>query len=207
MCWQSAVVASSLLLLATCAQDGNRSVAPQGVTGPSDLIATSPERPWKANMEWAVVRLEWAGEPFSGVTSTFDGRCSVASDYVIYGKFWGQATHAGRFSGEGSHCSQLHMSPQGPGEVTYVDGEGRLVAANGSTLLLRWGHGTSGFDAATGTFWFKDQFTFAGGTGLFEGATGGGQEGGSFEDFQALLAGTPATMWMEGTITYGPGKR
>jgi hypothetical protein len=156
-----------------------------------------------------VVRLEWpeGAVPFTGVTSLFEGRCSEPSDYVIYATFAGQATHAGRFTGEGSHCSQLHMTPTGPGAVTYSDGRGTLLAANGSTLSLLWGDGTSGVDPATGATWFRDRFTFAGGTGFFDGATGGGEEGGSFTDFMALIAGTPAPMWMEGTITYGPGKR
>jgi hypothetical protein len=209
MCWRSAVVGLALLLVAACGQDGHRPVSPQGLTAPSELLAASPERPWKANLEWSVIRLEWAegAPPFTGVTSLFDGRCSEPSDYVIHGRFAGQATHAGRFTGEGSHCSQLHMTPAGPGAVTYSDGRGTLVAANGSTLSLRWDNGTSGYDPATGTHSFKDEFSFAGGTGLFEGATGGGEEGGSFTDFEAILAGTPATMWMEGTISYGPGNR
>jgi hypothetical protein len=86
-------------------------------------------------MDWWVTRIEWpeGAPPFTGATSLFDGRCSEPSDYVIYGSFAGQATHAGRFTGEGSHCSR-----------------GTLVAASGSTLLVRWGNGTSGFDPATG---------------------------------------------------------
>jgi hypothetical protein len=206
MCWKFVVVGSTLLLVAACARDGNPPVAPTAPS-PANLAAATPERPWKANMEWSVLGLDWAGVPFSGETSTFEGRCSVPSDYVIRGRFAGQATHAGRFAGEGSHCSQLHMTPDGPGAVTYSDGRGTLVAANGSTLSLRWDNGTSGFDPATGMHWFRDRFTFDGGTGLFEGATGGGEEGGSFSDFEAILAGTPATMWMEGTISYGPGNR
>jgi hypothetical protein len=209
MCWRSVVVGLALFLGATCGQNGDRPVSPQGLTAPSELSAASQELPWKANLEWSVSRLEWpaGAEPFTGVTSLFGGRCSEPSDYVIYARFAGQATHAGRFTGEGSHCSQLHMTPQGPGAVTYSDGRGTLVAANGSTLSLRWGNGTTGVNPATGLNWFRDRFTFVGGTGLFEGATGGGEEGGSFTDFQAILTGTPAAMWMEGTITYGPGKR
>jgi hypothetical protein len=198
-----------LLLVAACAQGGGQSASLEGATAPSSVASASPERPWKANLAWSVTRLEWpeGAVPFTGVTSLFNGRCSEPSDYVIYAKFEGEATHTGRFSGDGSHCSQLHMTPQGPGAVTYSDGRGTLVSANGSTLSLRWGNGTSGFDAATGETWFKDHFTFVGGTGLFEGATGGGQEGGHFTDFMAVISGTPAPMWMDGKISYGPGNR
>ncbi len=204
-----AVAVACVALLPGCQQTGAQSGALQNPAAPSLSSAASPERPWKADLAWKVTRLEWPDgqPPFSGATSTFNGRCSVPSDYVIYASFDGEATHGGRFTGDGSHCSQLHMTPQGPGAVTYSDGRGTLTSANGSTLSLRWGPGTSGFDAATGQFWFKDRFTFAGGTGLFAGATGGGEEGGRFSDFMALLSGTPAPMTMEGTITYGPGNK
>lgn len=202
------VVGLALSLVAACAEGSRQSAAFQGPTAPSTARSAGPERPWKANLDWTVTRLEWpeGAAPFTGVTSLFGGRCSEPSDYIIYAKFAGEATHAGRFTGEGSHCSQLHMTATGPGAVTYSDGRGTLVAANGSTLSLRWGDGTSGLDTATGETWFTDHFAFAGGTGLFDGATGGGTEGGRFKDFMALIAGTPAAMWMEGTITYGPGK-
>ena len=64
--------------------------------------------------------------------------------------------------------------------------------------------GVTGFDAATGETWFEDDFTLIGETGLFAGATGSGREGGRFLDFNALLAGAPTPMWMDGTITYDP---
>lgn len=203
-----AVVALVLVLVGACAQPGVQSSLLQGATAPSSVASASAERPWKAKLSWKVTRLEWpeGAAPFTGVTSVFGGRCSEPSDYVIYARFEGEATHVGHFTGEGAHCSQLHLTPMGPGAVTYSDGRGTLTSANGSTLSLRWGNGTSGTDAATGETWFKDHFTFAGGTGLFNGATGGGEEGGHFTDFTAVISGTPAPMWMEGKITYGPGK-
>jgi hypothetical protein len=66
-------------------------------------------------------------------------------------------------------------------------------------------NGTTGIDPVTGEHWWRDTFTFTGGTGRFAGASGGGEEGGRFADFDAVLAGTPAPMWMKGTITYAPG--
>lgn len=203
MCSKLGVVAFALLLVAACVEGRGQSASLQAPAAPAGLASRSPERPWKATFAWSVTRLEWpdGAVPFTGVTSLFGGRCSEPSDYVIYSKFEGEATHAGRFTGEGSHCSQLHMTPMGPGAITYSDGRGTLLSANGSTLSLRWGNGTSGVDAVTGETWFKDHFTFAGGTGLFAGATGGGEEGGRFKDFLAVISGTPASMWMEGSIT------
>ena len=138
-------------------------------------------------------------------TSLFEGRCSVLSDYVITATFEGTATHAGRVTGTTSHCSQIMWSPQGPMGATYSDGRGVINGANGSTIILRYGDGTTGADPATGKLWFRDTWTFNGGTGLFAGATGSGEEGGTFSDFGAILGGTPVPMWMEGTITYSPG--
>ncbi|HSP90544.1 MAG TPA: hypothetical protein VLN08_06545 [Vicinamibacterales bacterium] len=166
-------------------------------------------RPWKANFEWRVTGIQFAnpGQPFDGTKSLFDGRCSAMSDYVISGFFEGEATHAGRFTGRGSHCSQITWGPQGPMGATYSDGQGVITSANGGTLTLRWGNGTTGVDQATGENWFRDEWTFIGGTGHFAGATGSGTEGGSFASFEAFLGGAPAPMWMQGTITYDPSRK
>lgn len=200
-------VVACLAILVACQQPGAWSSA-QSPGAPTSVSAAAPERPWKASVKWTATRLEWpeGQPPFSGATSTFGGRCSVPSDYVIHSTFVGEATHAGRLTGEGSHCSQLHLTPQGPGAVTYSDGTGTLRSANGSTLGIRWGNGTSWTDAK-GVSWFKDHFTLAEGTGTFAGATGEGEEGGSFTDFAALLGGASVEMWQTGTITYGPGIR
>ena len=163
----------------------------------------SGERPWKAKLVWTVTGIEWAGEP-GRATSTFGGRCSVASDYVISAGFRGEATHAGKVTGTTGHCSQISWSNGAPAGATYSDGRGTCVSANGSTIILRYGNGTTGFDPAANELWFRDDWTFIGGTGLFEGATGSGEEGGHFVDFMALLAGAPVQMWMEGSITYSP---
>lgn len=200
-------VGFGLLLAGACAQGGGQAPVPAGLTVPSSLAAASPQRPWQAHLTWTVTDVQWpeGAAPFSGVTSDFGGRCAGPSDYVIHAKFEGQATHAGTFTGQGAHCTQLHMTAEGPGVVTWSDGRGTLVVADGSTLSLRWGDGTTGFDPGANEFWFKDHFTFAGGSGRFVGATGGGEEGGRFTDFMALLAGTPAPMTMEGTISYPAG--
>jgi hypothetical protein len=197
---QLAIVGACLAFLGGCQQSGSGST-PASLAAPTSLDAAAPTRPWKASMSFAATRIEWAGQP--GVDkSTFGGRCSAPSDYVIHAAFEGTATHIGKFTGAGSHCSQITWTPSGPGAVTYSDGRGTLAAANGDTLELLWGQGKTGYDAAAGTITFTDQFTFVGGTGRFVGATGGGQEGGAFKDFGAVLAGAPVPMWMAGTITY-----
>jgi hypothetical protein len=161
------------------------------------------ERPWKAKLTWTVTGIRWAGIPGSA-TSTFEGRCSVPSDYVISATFEGEATHAGRVRGSTSHCSQLTWWQGQPVGASYSDGQGLVDTANGSTIILRYGDGATGADPASGKLWFRDNWTFVGGTGLFAGVTGSGTEGGSFADFNALLAGAPVSMWMDGTITYVP---
>jgi hypothetical protein len=91
--------------------------------------------------------------------------------------------------------------------ATYSDGQGVLTSANGSTIILRYGNGTTGMDPDSGLLWFRDEWSFIGGTGLFTGATGSGVEGGSFASFEAVLSGTPVSMWMQGTITYDPSRK
>ena len=177
-----------------------------GSGGASSTSSMAGERPWKANLKWTVTGLQFANpeQPFDGTKSLFGGRCSVPSDYVISGAFEGEATHAGQVTGTTGHCSQITFGPQGPESAAYTDGRGSVVAANGSTLTMIYGQGVSGIDPATGENFFHDAWTFTGGTGLFAGATGNGEEEGRFMDFNALLAGGFAEMWMEGTITYNP---
>lgn len=180
-----------------------------GVSAASAMAAKG-ERPFKAAATWTAAPPLWAGNPGAPgyEPSLFDGRCSVPSDYVITATFEGDATHTGHVTGTASHCSQLVW---GPGGVvmgaTYSDGRGILNTANGSTISLVYGNGTTGFDPDSGLLWFRDEWTFIDGTGLFAGATGSGVEGGSFASFEAILTGTPVTMWMEGTITYSPSRK
>ena len=179
------------------------SAAPTDSSSTATQAAADVARPYKAAVMWAKTDIRWAGQP--GVDrSLFDRRCTLPSDYVITASFEGTATHAGRVTGEASHCSQIGWTPQGPGGATYSDGQGVMATANGSTIVLRYGNGTTGVDLASGEMWFKGEWTFIGGTGLFAGATGTGTEGGRFKDFNAVLNGTPIPMTMEGTITYDP---
>jgi hypothetical protein len=199
-------VVLSALVVSACRESATRPDPVASTVPPSSLAAMSVERPWRAHVNWSVTGVRWAGVP-GQAKSVFEGRCSVASDYVVSATFEGEATHVGRVTGQTEHCTQITWSPQGqPIAVTYTDGGGAMVSANGSRLSMRYGNGVTGFDAATGETWFRDSFTLTGETGLFEGATGAGREGGRFLDFTAVLGGAPVPMWMEGTITYGPGR-
>lgn len=173
---------------------------------PNALIASAPVRPYKANGEGRVTKIAWASGqgPAPGVTSTFDGRCTVPSDYVITATIIGEGTHLGRFTGQMEHCSQLVWTPQGPAGATYGDGRFTLSAANGDTITGVYTNSESGIDAS-GLRWFRDNWTITGGAGRFAGATGHGEQGGAFNDFFAMLAGAPIKMWMEGSIAYSPG--
>ncbi len=172
------------------------------------LIAPAPVEPYKANAEGRVTQIDWASGqgPVPGVTSTFDGRCSVPSDFVITFAVIGEATHLGRFTGQMGHCSQLIWTQQGPAGTTYGDGRFTLSAANDDTVTGMYTNRESGTDAS-GLHWFLDDWTITGGTGRFAGATGHGEQGGAFNDFFAMLAGAPIKMWMEGTITYSAENR
>jgi hypothetical protein len=205
--WTRAIIGGVVVaVLVGCPLPGGSTRVISTAAALSAATAASHSRPWKAEFQFTAAGIQWAGQP--GIDrSNFGGRCSVPSDYVITATFEGEATHAGRVVGTGSHCTQILWTPSGPGGVTYSDGTGTLIAADGSILYLRWGGGTSGVDPATGEMWFKDHFWFVGGTGRFAAVSGGGKEGGTIKDFQAVLGGAPVPMWMEGTIAYAPGHR
>ena len=79
----------------------------------------------------------------------------------------GQATHLGRFDAEQSH-------KVGPGPLDFSDGQYTFIAANGDTIFGSY-HGTLVLlDEPAGAVEFHGIWTIDGGTGRFEGATGGG---------------------------------
>ncbi len=172
------------LLLAACQQTsgGVNTVSP---VAPTSLGVAAPERPMQATFVWTAIGVQSAG----GTLSTFNERCSVPSLFVVSGAFEGEGTHLGRFHGVSSHGGQ------GP---TYGDGIVSITAANGDRLDGTYGGGT----AVGGVL--HDTVVFTGGTGRFEGATGGGDENGVAAGNP--LAGAPIAFTLDATIAYAAGR-
>lgn len=126
----------------------------------------------------------------------------------------GQATHLGRFQTQMSFCVDVadlfdNNPPDDPmgqlvdGEsIPYWDGAGTLTAANGDELRIAIAGEILPSTDPEFDFEFADPFTFEGGTGRFEGATGGGTTL-SFVDFAADPSRT-YHRWT-GTIVRQPG--
>ena len=91
----------------------------------------------------------------------------------------GTATHLGRFTVRITFCMDasaiLDDGVLGEGEsVPYDRGWGVLTAANGDELYVEIAGAVLPSDHPAFDFEFHDPFRFAGGTGRFEGAAGGG---------------------------------
>jgi hypothetical protein len=107
-------------------------------------VAMAKERPYKATMEYLAM-----GFP----------------DGIYAGS--GNATHLGRTTESGSYTVVEFV---GPG-LAHLTGEGTQVAANGDTLSYTFDEIV---DFNVEPFTAVGSFTITGGTGRFEGATGGG---------------------------------
>lgn len=112
---------------------------------------------------------------FPGERSSFDGRCSVPSDYVIEFGGTGQVSHLGHVTIVFEHCSQVDFMT---GNVTYTDGFLTYIAANGDELWGTYWDGTGTPVSATEVGW-QDTFVLDGGTGRFVSASGGGVDWGT----------------------------
>lgn len=135
---------------------------------------------------------------FPGGRSTFDGRCSVPSDYVIEFGGTGQLGHLGKATLVFEHCSQVDFLT---GNVTYGDGVFTYIAANGDELWGTYGNGTGAPVSATEVGW-QDTFVLDGGTGRFVGASGGGVDRGTTH------AETGYTTYeLDGVIVYDASNR
>lgn len=131
--------------------------------------ATAVERPYNATIEALAV-----GFP-SGVY------CAT-----------GTATHLGLITEFGTYEV---VGPAGPG-LFFLTGEGTQIAANGDTISFTFDEIV---DFNTEPFTAVGTFTITGGTGRFDGATGGG----SFNTIGLFLAeGLGLSIEYEGTINY-----
>lgn len=134
---------------------------------------------------------------FPAERSTFGGRCSTPSDYIIAFSGSGQIAHLGRATVVFEHCSRMEMDMStGAVRFEYEDGEITMMAANGDELRGTYTDGTGELMPDGNVAW-RDTFTLTGGTGRFAGASGTGQDTGTTHSV------TGWTLWtMEGTIMY-----
>lgn len=103
----------------------------------------------------------------------------------------GTFSHLGRTTMSSRHCA--------PPADEITGGETTLVAANGDQLFITYG-GVLTFDPEV--IEFNGEFQIVGGTGRFDGATGGGAMTG-FIVFEGILdPAWPGTWIFEGTIRY-----
>ncbi len=178
---------------------------PEGPTTPSQsprvgAAAEAVATPLKGDLSFLVTGQEWAGIP--GVDrSTFGGRCSLPSDYVVTAIASGTLTHLGQLSPSTvSHCNQIQWTmvdgQPAPASATYSDGRWDVVAANGDVLKLTYGNGVVTVGGAGGTL--HDEFAIVGGTGRFRNASGGGVDEGTFDAFTDPLL----RIRMSGSIAY-----
>ena len=121
---------------------------------------------------WHVVEIEWAGdEPLSGETSTFDGRCSVPSDYYAWGSSEGLTFPTGPGTAETEHCGQLVWEEDDDGQQVLrgrlgSDGFMTLRGADGSVITATYYADESSFDPVMGVFLYGMRFTVESATGM-----------------------------------------
>lgn len=126
--------------------------------------------------------------------------CHVVVDVV------GTATHMGKITGTFDFCACGPDDPDIPGlDWQYAPTETALMAANGDILIVTCsgsviaGHADDQPDYIN-SYW-RDEFLILGGTGRFEGATGGGMT----DDFNSDLDNHSHHHWT-GSITLIKGK-
>jgi len=129
-------------------------------------------------------------------TSTFKGRCSVPSAWVIGFTGTGTFSRLGPMTFEGSHCTQFNPAT---GQGTYTDGDFTFVADNGDVLKSTH-HGS--FEIINNVTHFTGTTVITGGTGRFAGASGTMTESGTQDLATDVLVGT-----YSGTITYNASMR
>lgn len=162
---------------------------------PVDLRSTEGQLPMHVTASAVVLQQDFApgfGPPTFG-RSTFGGRCSTPSDFLIRFRLDGTATPLGQFTAIAEHCSVIDFLA---GTGTETDGVAVFTAANGDELIDNY-EGTN----APGQG-FEEQHTFVGGTGRFANAAGGGVGRGICD----RQAGT-CVFSLDGTIDYDASDR
>jgi hypothetical protein len=139
------------------------------------------------------------GDPFTW--DTFDGRCSVPSNWVTTINSAGTAAHMGDVTVVQSHCTIIHIVPPPPFAAQFADGTMTVTGADGDELWLEY-HGGFSFMPTGETSGLSDLTyiaTIHGGTGRFVGATGDVM-GRAIDNWPE----GPNTAHFTGTIKYDP---
>lgn len=191
-------LAAGVLLLGACTD--RPAADPLGPAPATEILASrgQPDMPLPfqgSGTGWITSQIYAPGFPTE--RSTFEGRCSTPSDYIVEFAASGQATRLGEFTVVFGHCSRVNVDgATGAVSFDYGDGRATFVAANGDELYGTYDEGSADLMADGNVAW-HDTFTLAGGTGRFEDAVGGGREMGTTDSV------TGWTTWaFEGTITY-----
>jgi len=163
--------------------------------------------------QWWVVDVEWAGdEPFSRETSTFDGRCSVPSDYYAWGHGELLVFPVGAQTVSTEHCGQLTWEADADGVLVVrgkagTDGRFTYEGADGSVGNGHYYGAETGYDPSMGTIWFVLDFILDEVTGVegLEFVAGGTVLQSLVNDIEALLGGTePLIQLGQGTMSFLP---
>ncbi|HSQ30270.1 MAG TPA: hypothetical protein VLN49_10490 [Gemmatimonadaceae bacterium] len=158
------------------------------------------ERPFGAELVWNTDSIVFAVPGDLHAQSLFGGRCSVLSRFMEFGHFRGEMMHAGLTTGTGSQCVQGTPTTG----LTVTDAIDIFTAANGDILTLTW---AAPITLSNGLFIVDGSFNVTGGSGRFEGASGGGRVYGvAHATPQQVLAGAPVEAEFTGTITYAAGR-
>lgn len=191
-------LAACALLLGACSDHPGADVT--GLEPVTEILATrgQPDKalPFKGSgTGWITSQIYAPGFPIE--RSTFEGRCSTPSDYIVEFAANGQATRLGEFTIVFGHCSRVNVDgATGAVSFDYGDGRATFVAANGDELYGTYDAGSADLMADGNVAW-HDTFALVDGTGRFEGAVGGGTEMGTTHSV------TGWTTWaFEGTIVY-----
>lgn len=170
---------------------------------PAPALATG-EVPFHASLRGATTSVQYA-VGFPQTWSTFGGRCSVPSAWVISFAGWGRSTHLGTFTWTSSHCTQPGATPMDP--ITISDGLLTFVSANGDVLRETYGNGVvSVVDPPL--MCIDTQVSFVGGTGRFAEASGSAVERGCFSLLEPNLpALNDLRISTTGTIAYDASDR
>lgn len=170
-----------------------------------DLSANSLK---KSKVKYVTVpfKADFLGEYTNFIPGSIAG-CEEGYAVQVFVDFKGNATHLGKMYGSFKFCAGGPENPDVPTpNAQYAPSESYMVAANGDTLFVTISGqvivGRANDHPEYVVSYFRDPFVILGGTGRFEGATGGGWS----DDYNSSLDPNSHHHW-RGTITLVKGKR